>query len=266
MSGIIEVKGSTGRDGAGEVESLLREYKLQARRTGHQALPLSFMRIAFFGGSFDPPHRGHLAVAKAAIRRLVLDRVWMAPAGAQPLKLGEAATSYADRLAMVELAVADEPGIVACDEDAPRSDGEPNFTIDVLSRIRAELSSQNELFFLLGADAFLSLREWRRAAELLFIAEFIVAGRPGFMIDDMAAALPEGVIASHSAVTGGEVEVVRWSLRNEAGKVGSLCLMPDLREDVSATDIRAAIAGEHSAAGVLAPAVLGYIEERGLYR
>src|SRR5271170_3139996 len=99
------------------------------------------MRIAFFGGSFDPPHRGHLAIARAAIERLALDVVWMAPVGAQPLKPGGFSTSYADRLAMVELAVVGEPRIVPSVIDAPRSDGEPNFTIDVLTSITASLPS-----------------------------------------------------------------------------------------------------------------------------
>ena len=90
------------------------------------------MRIAFFGGSFDPPHRGHVAIARAAIERLALDKVWMAPVGAQPLKPDGFSTSFADRLAMVELAVAGEPGIVASAIDAPRSDGRPNYTFDVL--------------------------------------------------------------------------------------------------------------------------------------
>src|SRR5271165_1671960 len=151
------------------------------------------MRIAFFGGSFDPPHRGHLAIAHAAIERLALDRVWMAPAGIQPLKVHDFATTYQDRLAMVELAVAADPRIVASPIDQPRSDGGPNFTIDVLSKIKAGLAAEDRLFFLLGADAFLSLRQWHRASELPFLCEFIVAGRPGFSIDDLRAALPDSI-------------------------------------------------------------------------
>ena len=68
------------------------------------------MRIAFFGGTFDPPHCGHIAIARAAIRRLALDQVLVAPVGTQPLKGGSAHSSFEDRLAMVRLAVAGEPG------------------------------------------------------------------------------------------------------------------------------------------------------------
>jgi nicotinate-nucleotide adenylyltransferase len=223
------------------------------------------MRIAFFGGSFDPPHRGHLAIARAALKRLELDQVLMAPAGAQPLKRDTFITSYEDRLEMVELAVAGCPDIVASPIDAPRSDGRPNYAIDVLAAIRAGLRADDDLFFLLGADAFLSLRQWHRAAELPFACEFIVAGRPGFSIDDLHAALPAGVSAIQNT-SHDRPDVVRWLLRNEVGQRASLYLMPDLHIDISATDIRAAIAGEESAGGVLCPAVSRYIHERGLYR
>jgi nicotinate-nucleotide adenylyltransferase len=223
------------------------------------------MRIAFFGGSFDPPHRGHLAIAEAAGRRLALDEVWMAPAGAQPLKLDGHTTSYEDRLAMVELAVSGRPRMVASSIDAPRSDGRPNFTVDVLTAIRSTLQPADQLFFLLGADALLSLREWHRPAELLFICEMIAAGRPGFSIDDLASVLPGGIVAEKS-VTDGSTELVVWELRDNGGRRSRLYLMPDLREDISATDIRAAVAGEESAEGVLCPSVLRYIQRKGLYR
>src|SRR5271154_7108398 len=224
------------------------------------------MRSAFFGGSFDPPHRGHLAIAHAAIERLALDRVWMAPAGVQPLKLNDFATSYQDRLAMVELAVAGDLHIVASAIDAPRSDGQPNFTIDVLLQIRGALASSDRLFFLLGADAFLSLRQWHRAAELPFVCEFAVAGRPGFSIDDLAAALPDTIAAARETSGDASPALIAWELRDQQGRQSKLYLMPDLNEDISATDIRAAVAGEKAAERVLCPSVLRYIEEKGLYQ
>ncbi len=224
------------------------------------------MRIAFFGGSFDPPHRGHLAIAGAAAKRLALDRVWMAPVGVQPLKLDGFSASYRDRLAMVELAVAGDPLIVASGIDAPRSDGRPNYTIEVLAAIKSSLPASDKLFFLLGADAFLSLKQWHGAAELPFVCEFIVAGRPGFSIDDVYAALPADITAEREMGSGSPPDLIAWVLRNGAGEQSRICLMPDLREDISATHIRAALAGEESAEGVLSPAVLRYIHAKGLYR
>ena len=151
------------------------------------------MRIAFFGGTFDPPHRGHLAIARAAGARLSLDQVLVAPVATQPLKGGSAHSSFADRLAMVRLAVANDPCLVASDLDAPRPDGKPNYTIDTLRRLRRQLQPDDELFFLLGADSFLTLKLWHRSSELLLSCNFIVAGRPGFSLEQINAALPRGV-------------------------------------------------------------------------
>jgi nicotinate-nucleotide adenylyltransferase len=232
------------------------------------------MRIAFFGGSFDPPHRGHLMIARAAVRRLALDWVWMAPVGSQPLKPDGFSVSFSDRLAMVQLAVAGDSHIVASDVDAPRSDGHPNYTIDVLPGIVDSLPISDKLFFLLGADAFLSLKQWRGADRLPFLCEFIVAGRPGFSVDDIQGALPEDIVAEREAPPDceepganiDESQLAIWRLRNNFGEESRLYLMPDLHEETSATDVRAALAGEQSAEGVLAPAVLHYIEEHELYR
>jgi len=224
------------------------------------------MRIAFFGGSFDPPHRGHLAIARAAIQRLALDIVWMAPAGVQPFKLEGASTSYEDRLAMVELAVAGDFHVIASDVDAPRTDGMPNYTFDIIASIRATLERSDTLFFLLGADAFLTLKQWHRAAELLFLSDFIVAARPGFSIEQVAASLPEGISAVQLLHESASSDIAAWALRNSTGNHSTLYVIPDLREDISATEIRAALSGEHSAKGVLSPAVLRYIEQRRLYR
>src|ERR1700742_3865455 len=108
------------------------------------------MRIALFGGTFDPPHSGHIAIAKAAIARLNLDQVLVAPVGTQPLKGGAGNSGYQDRLAMVRLAVADEPRLTASDVDAPLPGGEPNYTFATLQRLRNQLPPEDMLFCLLG--------------------------------------------------------------------------------------------------------------------
>ena len=224
------------------------------------------MRVAIFGGSFDPPHRGHLAIGRAAVERLALDALWMTPAGTQPLKIDSESTSYADRLAMVKLAVAAEGRIFASEIDAPRADGRPNFTVELLRHVRSVIDEKDELFFLLGADSFLSLRQWHKAAELPFLCRFIVAGRPGSPVDDVRIALPEGISAIRKRDENTSAQLVVWELGNQVGIGSELYLMPDLEEEISATDIRAAIRGDQSAAGLLAPAVLRYIEDHHLYR
>lgn len=96
-------------------------------------------RVAFFGGSFDPPHLGHLAVARTARAALGLDTVLFAPVGAQPLKPRGATADFPDRLAMTCLAIGDEPGLAVSLADAPKPSGTPNFTLETLQSLRAEL-------------------------------------------------------------------------------------------------------------------------------
>ncbi len=111
-------------------------------------------KIAFFGGSFDPPHRGHLSVARAAQVALDLDSVLFAPVGTQPLKPLGSTASFADRLAMTELAIQGEPNFSISLVDAPDTERAHNYTIDTLLRLRSELAPETEMFCLMGADSF----------------------------------------------------------------------------------------------------------------
>ena len=222
------------------------------------------MRIGFFGGTFDPPHRGHLAVARAAIKRLRLDRVLIAPVSSQPLKDHAASTSFEDRLAMVRLAVGDDPQLAATAVDGPRDEGRPNYTIDTLLEIKRSLADGDRLFCILGADSFFMVRKWHRAAEMLFVCDFIVAGRPGFWLKEAVSALPPGVKGECSGEDDAGLSIC--VLSGIAGVRSHLYLMPGLQEDVSATQIRSALLGDADAREVVAPAVISYIREKGLYR
>jgi nicotinate-nucleotide adenylyltransferase len=221
------------------------------------------MRIAFFGGTFDPPHLGHIAIARAAITRLGLDRVLVAPVATQPLKGGSSHSSFEDRLAMVRLAVADEPGLTASDIDAPLPSGQPNYTFETLQRLQRQLEPTDVLFCLLGADSFLTLRRWHRCTELLLFCNFIVAGRPGFSLEQINASLPKGVenTGEHR-----DALFTRFSLAGPSGQSAALFLLPDLDQDISATEIRAALADGAEPQTVLAPAVAEYIRSHALYR
>jgi nicotinate-nucleotide adenylyltransferase len=253
-------------------------------------------RVAFFGGSFDPPHQGHLAVARAARAALALDTVLFAPVGAQPLKPQGSTAGFEDRLAMTRLAVADEPGFVVSLVDAPRPAAAPNYTLDTLLHLRAELPPGGELFCLMGADSFLGLSRWHRPAEIPFVAPLIVASRPGQPLDDLRTALPQGLTMepasgsvpdAHgmaaaavpvSPVSVTPVEVHGCLLRNAAGDSAPFYLLPGLHIEISASQIRNLIRdgiregnGEASESPVskqqLVPtAVLDYIRSRRLYR
>ena len=95
------------------------------------------MRVALFGGTFDPIHRGHLALASAAASAFALDRVLFAPVGRQPLKAESPAATFADRLEMTRLAIASaaDPRFAVSSVDAPRPDGAPNYTVDTLAAV-----------------------------------------------------------------------------------------------------------------------------------
>ena len=144
------------------------------------------MRVALFGGSFDPPHHGHLAIATAAADALRLDSVLFAPVGRQPLKLDGTVTSFEDRLAMVKLACLEDPRFMVSEIDAPRADGLPNYTVDTLSELARRMPGA-KLFNLVGADSFLSLPKWHEAQRLLELAEWIVVSRPGFAIVSLSS-------------------------------------------------------------------------------
>jgi nicotinate-nucleotide adenylyltransferase len=226
------------------------------------------MRIAFFGGTFDPPHRGHMAIARAAIERLAIDRVLVAPVAAQPLKGTAGQASFSDRLAMVKLAVADDPRLIPCDADTARPDGQPNYTIDTLTDLKRSLAINDTLFCLAGADAFLSLKRWRRPRELLLFCDFIVASRPGFSLAQIAEALPPGI-----EIRGQErrPEWTRLELgpalaENSGRRTSGIFLLPDLEEDISSTEIRAAMANGWETQTILEPAVAQYIRAHRLYR
>ncbi|CAN5404258.1 nicotinate-nucleotide adenylyltransferase [soil metagenome] len=196
------------------------------------------MRVALFGGTFDPIHRGHLAIAGAAADAFGLDTVLFAPAGRQPLKLNSTPTTFEDRLAMVELACGSDARFCASALDAPHADGSANYTVDTLAALILERPG-DQIFVLAGADSFLDLPRWREPARLLQLAEWIVVSRPGFSLDDFnGLALPPGRVHRLESV----------------------------HEDVSATELREKLERGEDCSAMVPAAVLEYVRERGLYR
>jgi nicotinate-nucleotide adenylyltransferase len=199
------------------------------------------MRVALFGGTFDPPHRGHLAIASAAADAFGLDRVLFAPAGRQPLKAKDGASAFGDRVAMVELACATDARFAVSLVDAPREDGTPNYTVDALQILRDRMP-EGRLFNLVGADSFLHVRQWREPERLLEMAEWIVVSRPGFSLDGLEA------------------------MKLTATQRGRVHVLDGVHEDVAATDLRERLEAGACCTDVLPEAVAAYIESHGLYR
>ena len=134
------------------------------------------MRLAIFGGTFDPIHDAHLAVAREAAARFDLDQVWLVPAARPPHKRGVTHASYADRLRMVELACRGEPKLEASELEQGTAH---SYSIDTIEKVRARLAPADTLFFVIGADAFAEIESWRRWRDVIRAVEFIVVSRPG---------------------------------------------------------------------------------------
>jgi nicotinate-nucleotide adenylyltransferase len=229
-------------------------------------------RVAFFGGSFDPPHLGHLAIARAAREALRLDTVLFAPVGTQPLKPMGSTAPFADRVAMTKLAIAGEPGFEISLVDAPDPDGKPNYTLETLRKLRGDFGAQAALFCLMGADSFVSLRKWHGAAEIPFAATLIVASRPGLQLDDLSGLLGNGLLLEPSTLTDefakSNVDLRAFVVRDDKGRTTQFYLLPGLDVEISASAIRAqAQAGSHAQEAPLVPPAVGeYIRARCLYR
>jgi nicotinate-nucleotide adenylyltransferase len=214
-------------------------------------------RRAIFGGTFDPPHRGHMAIARAAADAFQLDQVLVAPTGRQPLKLQSNPASFADRMAMVAAACADanhadqaeaptprraENRFAVTDLDGPRPGGQPNYTVDTLTALRA-LYPNDALFSVAGADSFLNLHHWREPQRLLELTDWIVVSRPGYPLTEDRLAPLQLSVAQRARVH----------------------LLTGVEEDVSATRLRERLRQGDPCADLLSPAVANYIRRHALY-
>ena len=213
--------------------------------------------VALYGGSFDPVHLGHLAVARKAAERFHLDRVYFVPADVQPLKARQPVTNFHHRYAMLALALQGERGWLPSLLEAPeivRASGQPaSYTVDTVRRMRARLHPATRLYFLIGMDAFQHIAKWRSPVELLRSAEFIVASRPGFPLKDVLRALPEEMQPGEAGAA--ELQATGSLASNGA----TLHLLPDLNEDASATAIRQAARLGVGLEKLVPPAVAEYI-------
>jgi nicotinate-nucleotide adenylyltransferase len=139
------------------------------------------MKIGVFGGTFDPVHVGHLAIAQAALDTAGLDRVVFVPARRSPLKDSEPAASEGDRFAMLVLATKEQPRFSVSRVELDREG--PSYTVDTLEALRPT----GELFLILGSDALADLAKWRSPERIKGLAKILVARRPGAPEPDAAS-------------------------------------------------------------------------------
>jgi nicotinate-nucleotide adenylyltransferase len=222
------------------------------------------MNIGLFGGTFDPVHRGHLALARAALERCKLHRVYFVPTGVPPHK-HQPLAPFVHRFTMLALATAEEKAFLPSLLEAPEQNAKkekPNYTIDTVRRLKQSLKNSDQLFLLIGMDAFADIAKWHQAETLFRECKFIVAGRPGYSLADVAHALPEKLRPRAAVMKPFEKQQASGDLVLPGV---TLHLMADLKEPASATAIRQSLAAGKTSGKFVAPAVAEYIKKMELY-
>jgi nicotinate-nucleotide adenylyltransferase len=138
------------------------------------------LNLGILGGTFDPPHIGHLIVAEQARAQLQLDEVWFAPAGQPPHKRNRKVSKAEHRVAMTRLAIADNPHFKLCLADIKRPG--PHYSTDLMRLLRLQ-HPRNQWYFIIGGDSLADLPNWHQPQQFVQLARLAVAHRPGFQPD-----------------------------------------------------------------------------------
>jgi nicotinate-nucleotide adenylyltransferase len=235
----------------------------QAHRTAAKHHP---RRIALFGGSFDPIHTGHLAVARAADRRFNFDEIHFIAASRPPHKLKQHLAPFPHRFAMVSLACVDHPHFIPSLSEAGEdfSGTQLHYSVDTVRYFRHTCHGAGDrIFFIIGADAFLDIPMWKEYETLLGLCDFIIANRPGIRAEALRLVIPPDLMAGPNAKREEDPppsQVVAKLHRT------SVYLLENVSSDVSATDIRRRAQRGQSIHGLVSARVEEYILKQGLYR
>ena len=192
------------------------------------------MRIGLLGGSFDPPHNGHLLAASDAFEALALDRLVFVPAAVQPLKVGQSAATPVQRLAMTRLLLGDDPRFEISSIEIDR--GGLSYTVDTLAALSAAWPSA-ELYWLVGADVLQSFRKWKQPERIVELATLVILTRTAAEEQPDLSSIP--------------------------GRPRSLATR---RIDISSTEIRQRVRDGQPIRGFVPDAVGAYIAAERLYR
>lgn len=223
--------------------------------SGHK-LPTARRAVALFGGTFDPIHAGHIAVAEAAQKRFHLDMIYFVPSSRPPHKTKPALTPFLHRYAMVSLACADQSDFQPSTAEAP--DGlAPHafYTYDTVRKYRRE-HPEDHLYFIVGADQFLEIPTWKNYEGLLDSCDFIIASRPGFRVDALRLVVPPEKLGRNQSADPNTI-VLRKS---------TVHILTTVSSHISSTEVRQRLAGRKNIRGLVPPRVEEYILGQALYR
>jgi nicotinate-nucleotide adenylyltransferase len=238
------------------------------------------MNIGLFGGTFDPIHRGHLALARAARERCNLSRILFVPANVPPHKQRQPLSAFSNRYAMIALATAQEkdfaPSLLEAPEEfdaggmraekmrvAKPNPAQPNYTIDTVMRLKQPFKKADRLFLLIGIDAFADIAKWHQAEALFRECEFVVASRPGYSLADVANALPASLRPRQEVTRPFQKQAATGDL---VLKGVTIHLLDEVYQPISSTTIRQAAAAGKPLGRFVDPAVADYIKKTGLYK
>jgi len=232
------------------------------------------MNVGLFGGTFDPIHLGHVAVARAAARKFRLKQVLFVPSSVPPHRIGRPLSPYHHRFAMLALALQRETSFIPSSLEAPPEPGVlafssgrhgPGFSysIDTVRALKLHLGKSHKLFFLIGIDAFLDIAQWHEPEALLREVDFIVASRPGFSLADVGQALPESLRPDPKVLRAFKKARAAGTLALGATTIH---LLSAVNVRVSASQVRAAARRGASLGKFVEPAVAEYIRKTRLYR
>ncbi|WP_020201031.1 nicotinate-nucleotide adenylyltransferase [Cupriavidus sp. WS] len=213
-------------------------------------------RLGILGGTFDPPHSGHVALARLCIERLGLDELVWIPTG-QSWQKGDDVTPAADRLAMTELAAAaladTHARVHASRMEVDRAG--PSYTVDTVHELRQRYGPHASLAWLMGADQLLRLHTWHGWQALFADVHLCVATRPGFDLSEL-----DGPVRQELAARRAPTHLI------QSTPSGHMWIDQTLAVDLSSTALRQRLAAGQPADDQLPPGVAHYIASRGLYR
>jgi nicotinate-nucleotide adenylyltransferase len=225
--------------------------------SGHKSHGHSHRRsVALFGGTFDPIHAGHIAVAEAAQKRFHLDRVYFVPSSRPPHKTKPALTPFLHRYAMVALGCSDHADFQPSTAEAP--DGlAPHvfYTYDTVRKYRRE-HPDDHLYFIVGADQFLEIPTWKNYEALLDSCDFIIASRPGFRVDALRLVVPPEKLGRMRSEDPNTIILRKTTVH----------ILTTVSSHISSTEIRQRLASRKNIHGLVPPRVEEYILGQALYR
>lgn len=209
-------------------------------------------KVGILGGTFDPVHEGHLAVARTVLKRFQLDEILFVPAFSPPHK-DRSLTSFSHRVAMLEVALEDDDHMSVSILEAERST--PSYTVETLAELHKRLESCS-FYLIMGADMFTEIELWYKYSELFELADIIVAARPGISPDRVA----HQVVALPGKYSFDAVQQM-WC-RDDGSRI---FYCADVSKSISSSEIRTRLAQGASVEKYLAPPVWEYIQHHGLY-